>query len=144
MTAKLVSISVGWAKLGDKVYLDKNCTIGATVIASLKNPISMLLGWIENDFWAVNNVLFSQGLTPRETAKFRSAYYDNFSSEVNNILNYTKSVWLAPTREVYVLNNDVAQDTSNLDLDDWRKWRTIEPGHCACGIIKDMCSYHKD
>lgn len=30
-----------------------------------------------------------------------------------------------------------------LDLSDWRTWRNDAPGHCACGIVRAQCEYHR-
>lgn len=29
------------------------------------------------------------------------------------------------------------------DISQWQAWATKQPGHCACGIIREQCSYHK-
>lgn len=42
------------------------------------------------------------------------------------------------------IGSEHAKQESQRNISDWRAWAHNRPGECACGIPREICTYHKN
>lgn len=40
-------------------------------------------------------------------------------------------------------DDSVATSQTNDSSNDWKQWRTVRDGECACGMQRELCDYHR-
>jgi hypothetical protein len=134
-------------KVGDEVVFNiSGSKQTATVIAVIAlSPPKLLLGWKTKPtnhvhYWSVNAV--DVGVLDPSTISLPAGYQYAYWVYDNCIVGLVNPPTAAPTSSPMAPTSASAPHTDP----SWRTWRdqNRSPNECPCGIVKSLCTYHKE
>lgn len=57
---------------------------------------------------------------------------------------YSKHRFIKIDAPELISSNTSPSIKKDLDLSDWKNWRSQAPGECPCGMLRQVCEYHRE